>query len=68
MYIQIYIYVYIYIYDDTCAWTPNKIKYLARLSTGASREAPVDNERLLALAAGLRYLRYPRYPSGDGKS
>jgi hypothetical protein len=25
------------------------------LSTAASREAPVDNERLLALAAGLRY-------------
>ncbi len=38
--------------NDTCAWTPNKIKgnswawppwRRAHLSTGASREAPVDN-------------------------
>ena len=40
--------------DDTCAWTPNRVSvatarnllqsWWARLSTGASREAPVDNE------------------------
>ena len=36
--------------NDTCAWTPNKINLEFKnadcvcLSTGASREAPVDNE------------------------
>ena len=49
-------------YDDTCVWTPNKF------STGASREAPVDNECFSISQLDLGTLRYPRYPSGDGRS
>ena len=38
--------------NDTCAWTPNNV-IQAHLSTGASREALVDNECFPAMLAKL---------------
>ena len=38
------------------------------VSTGASREAPVDNECFSIWQLGLGTVRYPRYPGDDGKS